>query len=364
MKKILLIGPIAPPVTGQSVAFTEFVSSLDPNFCYVINTNLTGSNIFKKLLFSLILCFKISFKVYFSKFDVVYFTCSRSFLGSFKDVALLFFVNKYKTRVINHLHGSDFKSFLSNSNIVYRRLLFHCYKKVDVSIVLLSVMVDEFIDFPSMDVYVVPNFYDKSLSSNNDYRKYADSLISKPINLLYLSNIVYSKGIFDLINAYKIVKINNPSISLTIAGNFLSDELMSKKEVREEFYLSISSTDIKFVGSVYGDEKRDLLCSSDVFVLPSFYTSEAFPISIIEAMVTGNAIITTKFKYLPTIVSPSSGLVVPTNSPLEISEALNFLINEPNCLAEMKKYNVSYSKLNFSHQNYIDSLNNIVFADY
>ena len=57
--------------------------------------------------------------------------------------------------------------------------------------------------FPEMKIEIVPNFYDKSLDLI-DYNKTDDSF-----NVLYLSNIIKSKGIFELIDAFIIFSKEN-----------------------------------------------------------------------------------------------------------------------------------------------------------
>ena len=51
-----------------------------------------------------------------------------------------------------------------------------------------------------------------------------------------------------------------------------------------ELLRSQFSTRICYLGVVKGNEKSQLLFESTMFILPSYYPAEAFPISIIEAM--------------------------------------------------------------------------------
>ena len=67
---------------------------------------------------------------------------------------------------------------------------------------------------------------------------------------------------------------------------------------------SLEKDGIFYHGPLYGMQKKDFLKALDIFVLPSFYASEAMPISIIEAMRSGCVIIATEHHYLPFLVGP------------------------------------------------------------
>ena len=48
---ILLVGPMVPPVNGQSLAFTRFVNSIPGGYKIIINTVYQGSSRFMKPFF-------------------------------------------------------------------------------------------------------------------------------------------------------------------------------------------------------------------------------------------------------------------------------------------------------------------------
>jgi glycosyltransferase involved in cell wall biosynthesis len=356
--KILLVGPLLPPVHGQSLAFTRFVESINEDKKIVVNINLEDKNKLGKVFATFKTLFLIFLKAVFIKYDVVYFTCSRSMLGSVKDIVLINLVSLKGVRVVNHLHGSDFKEFLDSSPKWYQKILLKSYKKVDTSIVLLESMRAQFSDFPDMKVEVVPNFYDKDLG-----KKLVEKEENK-INLVYLSNIMNSKGIFELIEAFESLCKKHNNIYLNIAGGYIADEYMSIDEVREKFQNKISNNDkITYMGKTFGIEKVKLLQSSDIFVLPSYYKSEAFPISIIEAMACGNAVVTTNYKYLPDVVSDKNGMLVEIKSVDSLVDGIECLLKDTDRLREMQKYNEHEAKNNYSLNKYISNLNKIVLEE-
>lgn len=356
MNKIFLVGPVLPPVHGQSLAFTRFVECIDNDKKIVVNTNLEDKSKLGKVVGTFKTLFLILFKTLFDKYDVVYFTCSRSMLGSIKDLLLINLASFRKIRLVNHLHGSDFYEFLHSSPKWYQNILFYSYKKVDTSIVLLERMREQFKDFEDMRVEVIPNFYDKEFN---------EKIVEKEndkIKLVYLSNIMSSKGIFDLIDAFEILSQKYENISLNIAGGFIGDEYLYAVDVERKFYDKINrNKKIAYLGKTYGIEKVKLLQSSDIFVLPSYYKSEAFPISIIEAMACGNAIVTTNYKYLPNVLSKQNGVFIKPKCVDSLVDGIESLIIDKERLREIQVHNKKEAREKYSLDRYITSLKRIVF---
>jgi len=355
---VFFVGPLTPPIHGQSLAFTRFVDSIKIEKKIVLNTNLENRSKIGKLFGTVKNLFSIFLKVFFLKFDIVYFTCSRSFLGSIKDVLLINLVSLKNVKIINHLHGSDFYDFLHSSPQWYQKILFASYEKVNTSIVLLESMKDQFKDFKNMKVEVVANFYDKELD-NLLVEKEVDN-----INLVYLSNIMKSKGIFELIEAFEELSQVNRNLYLNIAGDFMADEYMNINQVKQEFYAKIEqNTKIRYHGKVFEKEKTMLLQKSDIFILPSYYRSEAFPISIIEAMACENAIITTNYKYLPEIVKESNGVLVETNSIKSLKDGIEKLLHNKDRLKTIQMTNRQKVKEQFTLELYLKKLHEIVLEE-
>lgn len=350
---ILLVGPILPPITGQSLAFTRVYESFDVKEVDLINTNLEKQGKFKKILNTFLIIYKIVMKIIFNNYTKVYFTCSRSFSGSLKDIILIQIASLKNIRIINHLHGSDFYDFLHSSTGFYKKILLNSYKKVDTSIVLLDSMKNQFVDFPNMNIEIIPNFYDKELEKND-----IEKDINK-INLLYLSNIMKSKGIFELIDA--IIELNikySREITFTIAGDILGDKYLSEEETRKLFDQKIYNQNIKYVGRVFGEKKILLFQKSDIFILPSY--KEAFPISILEAMACKNAIITSNCDYLPEILNSSNGILITPKSVIEIENAIEILINNKILLKKIQENNSQEAKEKYSLEKYISNIKRVL----
>ncbi len=137
----------------------------------------------------------------------------------------------------------------------------------------------------TMPVAVIPNGVDipmpGSISSGIDYVN-AD----RTRRMLFLSRIHPKKGLFNLLDAWKIADIKG--WILEIAG---PDEAGHLQEVRNRIKELGLSASVRYIGEKSGDEKSAAYQCTDLFVLPTF--SENFGMVIAEALSYGIPVITT-----------------------------------------------------------------------
>ena len=351
---ILFVGPYSPRNTGQSVVFSvAFKSYIGRK--HLVNTTQYNSKILNTLYTILISTYIIHRK----NISVVYYTCSRSNLGSLKDLILISISYFYNLKIVNHLHGSDFNSFISNSPCLLRKIIVFSYNRVQFSIVLSSGMLNQFQLFKKMELFIIPNFFLKSLE------KYLPLKSNNQIRILFLSNIMKSKGIEEFLDALTIIfrKDNYINIKVDICGAFIGDKYLSKDGIRQIFFNKYNmlnkkyANKVQFHGYTTGDKKYKILSKSDIFVLPSY--SEGFPISILEAMRMGNVIITSNINYLQEIVTPKMGFTCDID-PIDIGKSIEKYLYDIRILRKTQKYNVQYAKLHYGEQQFSKRINTVL----
>ncbi len=149
-----------------------------------------------------------------------------------------------------------------------------------------------------------------------------------PVRILFLGHIGKDKGSFDLVEAAAILRRLLPSISFAIemrGESLLPGEMQSVQQFVRAGGLEGA---VRIAPPVFGVDKVACLAQSDVFVLPSYH--EGMPISLIEAMAAGLALIATNVGGIPDLVTDGeNGLLVRPGRPAKLAEALARLICDP-----------------------------------
>jgi glycosyltransferase involved in cell wall biosynthesis len=130
------------------------------------------------------------------------------------------------------------------------------------------------------------------------------------------------KGIEYLIKAAKLLQATNPEIKFVIVGDVAFDSERSYKEDLLHFTSSNGLTNVHFLG--LRRDVPDLLCQSDLFVLPSVY--DIFPTVILEAMCAELPVIATDVGGVPEIVTKETGLIIPPKDELALQEAILHIV--------------------------------------
>ena len=160
-----------------------------------------------------------------------------------------------------------------------------------------------------------------------------DRLTNKVKNILFLSRIEKAKGIYELKDVYKKIKINHPEFTLTIAGDGSELGALTKTIDVEKL------ADVQIPGFVEGNLKKELLLNAWAFVFLS--ESEGMPNAVLEAMSFGLPVIVTNVGGIRGVVkSGENGLIV---NEIDLDYISRFLIQ----LAKDKNTYQKYAITNY-----------------
>lgn len=304
--------------------------------------NLNISNILNSLIF-----FKKVFNNVFKKNpDIIHFhsSTSTSLLRDQLLILALYLLKKIKK--------NDYKILIqihSNIKIAFGKNLIHFLNKYFFNMNIhypILLCQDSFKDFNNYKKYkfFINNISFTNLNENKKSIKKTNNLLE----IIFIGSVSLKKGIIDLINA--LIFLDPSKYRLKIIGEF-NDNSFKKKvfELIEKYnYLNIT-----FLGKKIGVEKNNLLSESDLFVLPSY--TEGMPISILEAMKFGNAIISTNVGCIGSLIKNHAILINPGEINILRNEIAKF-IHYPEHLAFFKNKSCQYSKKNDKKKIYFNNI--------
>jgi glycosyltransferase involved in cell wall biosynthesis len=328
-KKILFLLHIPPPIHGSSIIGSIIRESeiINSSFnCKYINlsTSSNANKIGEINLKKFFLYFKIIFQIIrFNiryRFDIVYIAPAVSDLGFFKDFFLVFIIKMLNKRVVFHLHN---KGVSQNDSLIHK--IFYKYFFKNIKVILLSELlfqdIIKFVD--KKDVYICPNGIEVLPLLENELNDRRNNSIP---NILFLSNLISTKGVIDLIEACAILKKKGIIFKLKIIGSEVDVSEITLNKLKIKYDLI---NEMEYLGVKIKNEKHTQLLMSDIFVFPTYYDKECFPLVILEAMQYGLPIISTIEGGIPDLVNDGiNGIIVNKRSPYELSVKIESLLSD------------------------------------
>ena len=356
-RRILIIGPFPGPPKGISLSNKVVSEGLAGKNWKVVELNTEqsdkvngeiGTFSFEKLAF-----LKTYLEIYkIFTVDIVYITIGITFFGVIKYAPFIILSKLLNKKTVVHLHSDHLKTEYQSLKGLKRNVFKKLITSFDSGIVLSKSLRENLTLFIADDsIFQVYNFVeDKLMVSeqaifNKDY---------KEIRLFFLSNLLEEKGINILLNAIK--KLNSEGIVLKtkIAGNKIKgnniDLLLEELE------------NVEYLGIVSGNAKQDLLLWGNVFCLPTFFSMEGQPISILEAMSFNNLILTTNHAGIPDICGDHNAIFCIKKSEEDLYVKLKFIISNWDELQLKAVSNGIYARSTFTENRFITAIEEVLLT--
>ncbi|MDE6284593.1 MAG: glycosyltransferase family 4 protein, partial [Bacilli bacterium] len=248
--------------------------------------------------------------------QILHTTTSGS-LGSFRDYIVGRICRKRKIKSIMHCRYGCISEDIKSNGIV-GILLRAALKQYDQIWVLDSTSFNTLNSLPEYinKTKLTPNSIEVPEKVNLSPKKYN--------RMGFIGNLIPSKGIFELIEAAK-----NSNTQLDIIGPG-SDEIINKIKNYAGKYLNSL---IYIHGRLDNEKAIEFLNQLDIIALPTYYPSEAFPISILEAMSRGKLVISCPRAAIKDMLTDlngnNCGILVEPKSHKAIEDALYWIKNHP-----------------------------------
>jgi glycosyltransferase involved in cell wall biosynthesis len=333
--KILIVGQLPPPYHGSNVMAKSMLSALalkgyktifvDKLFAKSIDT--IGKPTLRKIFRVPVLAFQIIMTCMFKRPVMCIYFIAVGKSAFIIDAFLLLLIRSCQVPYILRFGGKGYRE-LQNESFIWKFIVSHTLSKALGGIVLGQIMKGDVNMFISNHKLVyVPNGVVVNQTELNKKN-------SKQVQILYLSNLVPSKGALEYLKAADIVIRKHHNVRFILAGVASSQSFSD----RLRYYIASNKLDgyVKMPGGVIGEQKEKLLASSDIFVFPSYFKYEVFGTVNIEAMGFGLPVISSKEGAISeTVEDGVNGFIIDPKSPEDIADKISILVNNPDLRQKM-----------------------------
>jgi glycosyltransferase involved in cell wall biosynthesis len=336
---VSVVGRFPPPIDGQTLATRRLADLLDSVHALQrvdrIDTEPAGSRVavraprtFKRLIHYLRLRPVIAHRLENTAPDVVLWTSvSPGMAGHLRDRVLTIPAFPESARIAAVVHRGNFDELFTRR--LTRASGIRMVDLVDAFVFLSRRLSEQCAMWiPEDRRFVVPNTIDEDLlfEPNELEAKRRRVAQRSSIRVLFLSNMIRSKGYFDVVSALPLLEDQDARADFAGAWESEADRL--------EFEALIDQLDLRSRITVHGPvtdraavKRLYELC--DVLALPTYYENEAQPLVLLEAMSAGLPVVVTAHGSIPEVVEENqNGCFVSARAPAEIAAALRRLTDK------------------------------------
>ena len=332
--RILFILHLPPPIHGAAmmgkyIQESELINSSFDCFCINLATAGSLSDIghvsLEKLLKYLLLLRYISHVVKEIRPELVYITPNAGGKAFFKDFIVVQMLKSMGCKIIAHYHNKGVSAYQSKwiYNFLYKRF----FSNLKVILLAENLYKDMAKYVKREDVYICPNGIPSSCKEEMEARR--NNVIP---HLLFLSNLLISKGVIVLLDALKILKEKE----YTFVCQFIGGETAEINAVQffEEVNKRELSDLVTYVGRKVREEKEAFFRQADIFVFPTYY--ETFGLVNLEAMEYKLPVISTNEGGIPDIVKDGeNGLICEKQNPVSLADCIAKLLDDEELRVKM-----------------------------
>jgi glycosyltransferase involved in cell wall biosynthesis len=372
---IYLCGVFKGPLTGQKQTLLAIKDILDAKFDLELLDAPSLSKYFP-YTWPIYLAKTLSISFFNKRPLVFYLIINRSRISFWiRDLPIYFVAYATNSKLICHLVGSDIELFINKSNLIEKLLLKKYLSKVNAWVVLgngMKMQVEnvyknlgiqakascyrgEKLNAIMLKGFYPPesdNFFDKS-KINLKIQNFGND-----IRIGYMSNLMEEKGIVEFIESMIFLKeVLGYDIKVWIAGAYIgkpSDRLNNAIRVAK------LKDYIKILGLAKGELKWKSLLDTDIFILPSYYKTEALPLSLVEAMRFGCLCVSSSIGEINDLLKNERGIIIKEVNTKSITQSVKSILADTSKSKNMVKNSLSYVSEEFSYEGYKIKLLNLM----
>lgn len=326
-RTILFIVPLPPPVHGSSIVSQIIKDSnkINEDFaCTFINLstsreiNEIGKGSLIKIFRVIGTLFKLLRILIKVRPEICYVAITCRGKGFLKDSLYVLLCKLFCEKIVLHQHNKGMSQY--SDKPIYRWMFPLVYKNTHVVLLSWKLYPDVMGVVKKEQVLICPNGIEKS--NCNQTSKPQTHLIPR---ILFLSNLLVSKGVVILLDACALLKRDGIQFELRLVGGETNeiDAFQLKKEIEQRDL----EDRVIYMGAKYGQDKIDEFISSDIFVLPTL--DDCFPLTILEAMQYKKPVVSTDIGAIGEIIEDGkTGMICNANDSIDLFNKLSTLLQD------------------------------------
>ena len=335
--RVLMIGPDRSVHGGISgVVNNLYEAGLDKEISLTyIGTMKDGSKL-KKLFVAVISYMRFCLSL--SKNDIVHVHVASD--NSYRRKS--FFIKRAKKcgkKILIHQHGGEWEEYYSNLSQSAKEKVRSTFELADHFMTVSEShkrFFENRVGLKNVEVYPntvsVPDYKDRAFNSHR---------------LLFMGRICREKGIEELIDAVTSLRGKFKDLELVLAGIWEDRDLKMKAGSHGEF--------IKYAGWVTGEDKKNLMDNTDIFVLPSYF--EGLPVTVLETMAAGMCVVASDVGGIPMIIKDNeTGMLIRAKDKDSLRDALERLLSDKGMMHRLSRSGYEFVKDNFNIKDTVSGL--------
>lgn len=302
---LFFVGPLPPPVHGFSNINLQMLDRLRItakvrvfNTAPVLGMDTLGAKI-KNWFRRGALMISFFWFCIFERPKGIYIGLSGG-LGQISDAIHIAVARLTGTKVFIHHH-----SFAYLHNVKFYNRLCMRLSSNSRHILLCENMAEKFVGLYGIDIRQTVVLSNGAFLQHTEVLDTAKPITSSVLTLGFLSNITAEKGIEEFFDIVKRLQFEKLPVKALVAGPVAA-------EIESHFFEMLkNSVDVKYLGPVYGKEKKVFFETIDLLLFPTKYVNEAEPLTIIEAMRCGIPVLAAGRGCIASMIDDGCGKVFP-----------------------------------------------------
>jgi glycosyltransferase involved in cell wall biosynthesis len=338
--KVLILVP------GQNArgGITNYYYSIKKEFTYNVEYFLRGSRTYpfreswiKDLLQPVKDLWRYFKKIRTKEYSLIQTTTAFDSVSLVRDFLFIILAKFYRLKVIIFFRGWD-QEFSKKLEKRYLWFFKKVYFKADAIIELSSELKRKLISWGyKKNIYLETTLVDKELIKDleeEDVKIKYENI--EDLNILFLARIEPTKGIYEALDTFSLIKGKYPKAKITVAGDGRETDnvlnYIKKKNI----------PDVNFLGHVTGEQKLAAYKNNHIYLFPSY--SEGMPNTVLEAMAFGVPVVTRKVGGLVDFFENGThGYFTNSKDPEVFAGFIDKLVKDKELLAKISDNNLKYA---------------------